>query len=140
MRLSDEITIDAPIERVWAHTIDVEALPELTPTMTAVERLDDGPLAVGARTRVTQPGMGPRVWTVHRLDPPRELAWSTRFATVTISARHVLEPVDGGTSNTLELELSGFGSGLMGRLLRRRLAEALATENAGFAEASRHAI
>lgn len=136
MLLSHETVIDAPVERVWAHTVDVEALPQLTPTMTAVERLDDGPLAVGCRTRISQPGMRPKVWTVRHLDPPRELVWDTRVATVTITARHRLERLDGGTRNTLELELDGVGSGLLGRLLRRRLLDALATENAGFAEAA----
>ena len=136
MELRDETIIDAPIERVWGHTVDVEALPDLTPTMTAVERLDDGPLAVGSRTRITQPGMRPNVWTVRHLDAPRELIWDTRVATVTIQARHLLEELDRGTRNTLELRLTGFGGGLLGRLLRGRLAEALATENAGFASAA----
>lgn len=136
MELRHASTIDAPIERVWAHTVDVEALPELTPTMTAVERLDAGPLAVGSRTRIAQPGMRPSVWTVRRLEAPRELVWDTRVGTVTIEARHLLEKHGDGTRNTLELRLSGFGSRLLGRLLRGRLSDALATENAGFAAAA----
>ncbi len=139
MELRHETMIDAPVERVWAHTIDVEALPDLTPTMTAVERLDDGPLAVGSRTRITQPGMRPNVWTVRHLDAPRELIWDTRVATVTIEARHLIEAVGGSTRNTLELRLTGFGSGLLGRLLRTRLVDALAQENAGFAAAAQQA-
>ena len=47
MRLEHTIDINAPIDRVWDLTLDVEALPNLTSTMTSVERLDDGPLAVG---------------------------------------------------------------------------------------------
>ena len=138
MQLRHEMIIDAPVERVWAHTVDVEALPSITPTMSAVERLDDGPLVVGSRVRITQPGMRPNVWTIRRLDPPHVLAWGTKIGTISITARHHVEEIDAAqTRNALVLDLSGVGAGLLGRLVRRRLLDGLAVENAGFAEAAR---
>jgi len=36
--------------------------------MTSVERLDDGPITLGSRARVKQPGQRPAVWTVTELE------------------------------------------------------------------------
>ncbi|MEO1063132.1 MAG: SRPBCC family protein [Actinomycetota bacterium] len=135
MLFTDSITVDGTPELLWALTTDVEALPSITPTMSEVERLDEGPLAVGSRVRIEQPGMRSNVWTVRRLDEPHLLEWDTKVGTVVITARHLITATDGGATNRLEVELSGFGSGLVGRLLGGRLNEGLAQENAGFAAA-----
>jgi hypothetical protein len=60
MRIEHSIEIDAPVERVWGLTIDVESWPGFTPTMESVERLNSEPLAVGSRVRVKQPQSLPR--------------------------------------------------------------------------------
>lgn len=135
MRIQDEIHIDAPIARVWALTLDVESWPDATPTMTSVERLDEGELRVGSRARIVQPRQRPRVWTVDVLDAPRRFRWSARMGSVTMTGGHELSEVDGGTHNVLTLELTGFGSGLLGRLAGRQLAAALRAENEGFRDA-----
>ena len=64
MKLENVMHIGAPVEVVWALTEDVEAWPDVTPTMTSVERLEDGPLAVGSQASIKRPGQGARVWTV----------------------------------------------------------------------------
>ena len=66
MRIEHEVTIRASVDDVWALTIDVEALPTITPTMTSVRRLDNGPIGVGSKAVIKQPGQAERTWTVDR--------------------------------------------------------------------------
>jgi uncharacterized membrane protein len=130
--IRDEQQIAAGVDRVWALTVDVERWPELTPTVTSVQRLDDGPLGVGSRARVKQPAQRAAVWTVSRFEPGVAFEWGTRVGSVRMVGAHHLEAVEGGTRNVLTVELSGIGSGLVERLVGRRVREAIATENLGF--------
>lgn len=128
------LEIAAPKEDVFALTLDVDALPTVSPTtMTSVERLDAGSLRPGSRVRIKQPRQAARVWTVDEVSEPSRFVWHTSIGPLRMRATHLVEDLEPGRSrNTLRLDLSGPGSGLMGRLLGRRLAEVLATENAGF--------
>ena len=49
------VEISAPPDRVWALMSDIGRWPEWTPTVTRVDPLDPGPLAVGHRARIRQP-------------------------------------------------------------------------------------
>ena len=132
MIIHDRAVIHAPVDVVWDLTTDVAGLPAATPTITRAEPLDPVPLAVGGRARLTQPGLATRVWTVTEIDPGRVFAWTTKVMGVRMTGRHELRSVDDGCENTLSIELEGFGAGLLGRIARRRMAESLTTENAGF--------
>ena len=136
MAIRDELLIAAPVERVWALTVDIERWPELTPTITSVERLDDGPLQVGSTARLVQPGQRPATWTVTRLEAPHAFEWSTTVLGVTMTGTHHLAAEGGGCRNVLGLELEGRGSGLLGRLVGRRIQSAIETENRGFQRAA----
>lgn len=137
--ISSDVRIDAPVDRVWALTVDVEGWPRVTPTMTSVERLDDGPLRVGSSARVVQPKQRPTVWTVTRLDAPHRFEWQAKVLTVTMTGTHRIDADGDGCRNRLGLELSGFGSGLLARLLGGTLRQAIETENQGFTRAAESA-
>lgn len=132
----NEIEIDAPVEKVWGLTIDVERWPSMTPTMTAVELLDVGPVRVGSRARVVQPGQRPSTWTVTRLEPTSCFEWRTKVGTVTMTARHVLHANGSGCTNLLEVGFDGFGAGLVRRVLGGAIGRAIAQENEGFRRAA----
>lgn len=134
------IDIEASVDRVWELTEDVERWPEVTPTITSVERLDDGPLRLGATARIKQPRQRPAVWTVTAFDPPRRFAWATKVLTVTMTGSHEIEPTPSGCRNHLAIELSGFGSTVFGKLFGRQLAAAIATENESFKKAAEHSV
>jgi len=118
--------IAAPIAIVWELTVDIEGWPQILPTVDQVTRLDPGPLTVGSRARVEQPGRRPAVWTVTELDQPRTFTWVTQVGWITIEARHQLEPTPAGTRNTLGIEMRGLGARLTklayGAGVRRTLA------------------
>lgn len=136
MRVHHEARIDAAAADVWDLTIDVESLPSLTDTITDVERLGAGPLAVGSQVRIKQPGQRARVWTVTELDAGRRFVWATKAMGMTMTATHELQDAGGATVNTLTLDLTGATASVFGRLLRGPLQKALATENAGFKQAA----
>lgn len=133
MKLEHTVQIDAPVEVVWALTEDVEGWPAITPTMTSVERLDDGPLGVGSQARIKQPGQGARTWTVTRFEPGRTFAWSAKaLGALMEGSHHLSEGPSGGCVNRLELEITGATASVVGRLLGGQLLKAITTENEGF--------
>ncbi len=139
MKIEDRVTIAAPVEQVWALTEAVEGWPDLTPTITSVERLDDGELGEGSQARIVQPRQRPRVWTVTRFEPPYLFVWRTQVGPVTMTGSHHLEPADSGVVNVLGLALEGRGSRLFGALVRRAMAKSIHTENLGFQRAAEDA-
>lgn len=141
MRISNSIEIAAPVEQVWDLTMDVESWPQHTPTITRIQRLDGGPLRVGAQARIKQPAQGERTWTVTSLVPRERFEWATSAMGVRMAGGHHLASTPGGTRNTLTVDIEGWLAPLVGLLIRGAIRKAIATENEGFrraAEASRH--
>ena len=132
------IDIDASPAIVWAQTIDVESWPQMFPTVTSVERLDDGPLRVGSRARIKQPGQPHRVWTVATIEPEHRFVWTTQANGFAMMGAHVLTPTTvGGTVNHLMIDVDGPLARLVAALAGRKLRKTLAIENEGFRTAAR---
>lgn len=132
MRIEHRIDMAAAPEVVWSLTTDVESWPTMMSTVTSVERLDTGPMAVGSRARLVQPGQRPTVWTVTEVEPERLFAWEATVFGMHMVASHIIDPSPSGCRNTLVLDLSGGPTPILGRLLASRLRHVLATENAAF--------
>ena len=82
--------------------------PARIPTVDRVERLDDGPLAVGARTRLAQPKLPEAVWTVTELTSGVAFTWTSTSPGVRITASHAVEPSPEGCRLTLAVDLAGW--------------------------------
>lgn len=135
--ITDTLDIAASIETVWALTVDVESWPEMSPTMTSINRLDSGPMHVGSQALVKQPAQRPTTWTLTRLDAPTLFEWEAKVLGVTMTASHHLEASDGGgCRNTLSVEMSGRGSRLLAAIAGRQIRRAIALENEGFRAAA----
>ena len=124
MDIERVIDIAAPPERVWAVMSDVERWPEWTRSVTRVERLDRGPLAVGSRARVRQPRFPAAVWTVSALEPGRFFEWRSPAPGLLSVGGHRVEAVGERASRvTLSLAWSGPLAPVMrllfGKLSRR---------------------
>ena len=132
MHLENRLEIAAPVSRLWDLTVDVERWPDVTPTMTSVERLDEGAFGVGSRARVKQPRQRPTEWTVTRFEPGRMFAWAASTLGMHFEGGHHLEGDETSSVNTLTLDVTGPTAPLLGRLLKGQLAKAIATENQGF--------
>ncbi|USX55428.1 SRPBCC family protein [Lentzea sp. HUAS12] len=120
--LRNTSTIAAPPERVWAVVADVERWPERIPTVDSVERLDAGPLAVGARTKLKQPRLSEAIWTVTELTEGVSYTWESKSPGVTVVATHLVEPHPEGTKLTLSLTVEGPLAGL-GWLLTKKMTQ-----------------
>lgn len=131
------IVIEAPVERVWALTIDLEQWPSITPTVTEVQLIDRGPVGAGTRARVAQPGFPAGVWVVEEVAAPHRFVWSRTMAGLRLVATHELERLGAERCRqTLSIELDGGLASIAGLLLRAPITEALSRENAGFAAAA----
>jgi len=129
---STSIDVDAPIERVWEVLTAVERWPEWASTVTSVRRLDQGPLVVGSRARIEQPKIPPTEYVVTELEPGRSFTWVATGPGVRTTARHRLDPLDGGrTRVTLGVEQAGPIGTVVGRFYRGLTDRYLAAEAAG---------
>ncbi|MDG4820455.1 SRPBCC family protein [Asanoa sp. WMMD1127] len=137
MMLTTSTEARADLASTWAALRDVTDWPRWTRSMTSVERLDDGPLRLGSRARVKQPGMQPLVWEVTTFADEAEFSWTNHSPGVRTIGRHLISPTaGGGTTITLELAQTGPLAGLLGLLFGRRNRRYLAMEVAGLAAAS----
>lgn len=130
--LTTTISIDAPAERVWQTMADVERWHEWTASITRIERLDDGPLGVGARARVEQPKLPPATWTVTDWQPGRSFTWISTGPGFTTTGVHAVEPESPTTSRaTLVVRFGGLLGPLVALLSRRLTTTYLGFEATG---------
>jgi uncharacterized membrane protein len=126
------IDIQAPAAHVWSVLLDVERWPEWTRSVTIVKRMDIGPLTLGSRTRLVQPGLAPAVWKVTSLDPAKRIfAWTTRGLGVMVVGYHQVEAVGTASRVTLWLHYSGLLGPVLARILSRKNRDYLKMEGDG---------
>lgn len=130
-RFSITTDIAAPAERVWAVMIDTDHWHEWTPSVTSIRRLGDGPLAVGSRAIIRQPGFPPARWRVTAVEPGQSFTWQSVGPGFLAVASHRVEPAAAGSRATLSIEMRGLLGGLWGRLTRRITERYLAFEARG---------
>jgi uncharacterized membrane protein len=113
------VAIAAPVHQVWATTCDVESWPTWSPTMDAVERVDSGAVRSGSSARVRQPKLRPATWVVDEVEEDRTFTWHTGGPGYRISAVHLFEPADVGTSVRLRIVMTGILSPVLWALAGR---------------------
>jgi uncharacterized membrane protein len=116
MRFDHSITVQAPAERVWAVFSDVAKWPEWTPTVDQVERLDEGPIHLGARTRIRQPKLPVAVWEVTELKEGEYFEWVSRAPGVKTTGGHRVVSTPEGTVATATIIQEGPLGWLFGKL------------------------
>ena len=131
MRVEHTLSIDAPPEVVWAVTQDVERWPEWSPTMTSVQRGEEGPLRPGSVTYIKQPLQPMARWVVTGLVNGRRFAWETHRPGLHMAAFHEVLPEGRASRNRLVVEATGPLATALAPLLRLVMGRALAEENRG---------
>jgi len=127
----ESIRIAAPPAKVWAVYSDVERWPEWTPVMRKIERLENGPLALGSTARIEAKGGPPSVWTVTEFTDGRSFTWESSARGVKLVAWHLIEADDGGSKVTLGARMTGLMATLLGPFLRSLAKRNVKTEAEG---------
>ena len=137
MRYEITASTAAPTEHVWRALTDVENWPRWMSSYSSVRRLDPGPLRVGARARVAQPGLRQSVYTVTALRMGREFTWESRLPGILTVARHVARTGhDGGSHIVLTVTQTGALAGVVRIFLGAKIRRFLTIEADGLVRAS----
>ena len=119
MRFEATIDVAAPTGEVFDTLVDVPRWPSWAGGVTHAVRLDHGPLRVGSRAWLRQPGIPLTVWEVIDLVPGRSFTWEARGPGLVITGIHEVEPLaHGHTRATAILEEGGRFGDLVARLTR----------------------
>ncbi|TDO51476.1 polyketide cyclase/dehydrase/lipid transport protein [Kribbella sp. VKM Ac-2527] len=116
MRFESSVTVQASPERVWEVFSDVAKWPEWTPTIESVERLDEGPIHLGARTRIRQPKLPVAIWEVTELKDGEYFEWVSRAPGIKTTGGHRVEATPDGTVATSIIIQEGPLGWLFGKL------------------------
>ena len=112
---------------MWNLVADVERWDDLVPTMQQVTRLDGGgPIGVGARFEVRQPGLPKAEYEITEWEPGVGFTWVAASTGVRTTASHEIRPRHGGALLVLGIAWSGPLAGLVGLLMAgkaRRMVE-----------------
>jgi len=113
VQIALQAIVRAPLEQVYARSIDIDRAAEWTPPDVHVERLTEGPLRVGSRYRETRRILGrldTQVYELTVLDPLRRSEVVADSPRGRIRLRLDYEAVDAATTRlTLLGEASGLG-------------------------------
>lgn len=122
MALVVRIDVSAEPSAVWSALVDVQQWPKWTDSIDSLELLQPGPLRLGSRARVKQPGMPVAVWQVTEMSDGRCFTWESRSPGVVTIGRHEVEAkADGGSCLILEVEQRGLLGGAVRLLMRGRV-------------------
>lgn len=120
------VTIDRPVEAVFAFVIDGERSREWRPGVLDIRRASgDGGVGTTYQQGVSGP-MGRRVaadYEITKSEPNRMLEFQTVTGPVRPHGRYELESVDGGTrlSLALDAEMSGLKKLFMGSMVQKTM-------------------
>lgn len=130
-----ERDIDAPPATVWSQLSEIDRWHEISPTVDDVVRLGaPGPVAVGTRFRVAQPGLATAEYEITDWRPGTGFTWVARTAGVRTTASHELRPTAAGSRLKLSIEWSGPGAWLARALVTGKARRFMEQEAAAFAE------
>ena len=133
-KIERSITIDRPLEEVFAFTHDPAKDALWQTTLVESEPLAEGPMKTGTKVRETRRFLGKRVEITREIteyEPPTGSSFETVSGPVPMSGEYKLEPIDGSTKVTAigELDAHGFfklAEPVFARMAARELESSLA--------------
>jgi hypothetical protein len=123
--------IDAAPDAVWQILADVEHWPDWTASMERIERLDDGPLAVGSRAQVKQPKLPTADFVVTDLLPGASFEWTSKRVGMTSVGDHRISPNGSGSRVRLTFRMTGAFAPIVSAFSGKLIRNYVDTESAG---------
>jgi len=130
MRFESSIEINAPVKKVWALIDKLEEWPQWMPSIKKIERVSQGPLAVGSQLSVMARVSGLTVkllMTIREFVPERTVVMQGKTLGTNLTRFYNMGPVNGKTKVTIGGEVSGALAWLAcrgGRKVSAEIAEA----------------
>jgi hypothetical protein len=132
--ITTQRVIRAERSHVWKFLGDLESWDELLPTIDEIERLDGpGPVTVGSRFRVRQPGLAEATYEITDWRPGRAFAWQATMRGVRTVATHDLRSHGADSRLTLGIAWHGPLAGLVRLAFGRKTQRFVAEEAAALA-------
>jgi uncharacterized membrane protein len=119
-------------EQVWALFVDLERWPQMTGSISAARRVDEGPLHVGSEAIIEQPRLPKARWRVTELEPGHSFTWETSAPGITTVGGHIVDPDGQGSRITLTLRMHGPVARLLYAVTSRLSRRYLTMEIEGF--------
>jgi uncharacterized membrane protein len=127
---------DASPAQVWALFVDMERWPEMTKSISAARRVDEGPLHVGSEATIEQPRLPKACWRVTELEPGHSFTWETSARGLTTVGGHIVDADGLGSRITLTLRMHGPLARMLYALTSRLSRRYLTMEMEGFRRAA----
>jgi|SRR5580765_1356635 uncharacterized membrane protein len=118
MKFTHSIDINAPPQIVWTIWSDIERWSEWTASITKIQKLAPGPLAVGLRACVRQPKLPVAIWRVTQVEENRRFIWFSTSPGAHVTGIHTIGPCGDGSRATMTLDFAGPLALLFGWLTR----------------------
>ncbi len=133
-KLEAGITINRPVEEVFAFTSNPENEPLWRPELLELEKTSEGPIGVGTTFREVMQFLGRRIENtgeITKYEPNKMMAVKTTSGPVPMEITGTYQPVEGGTELTFEVEgeVGGFfrfAEPLVARMGKRQMETQLA--------------
>src|SRR5262249_18420492 len=109
------ILAPASAAAVWRLYSDVSRWPSFDAEAERIEL--DGPFAAGSRGTMKFRGQEPLAFTLTEVEPERLFTDETPVGEAVVRVRHVLDPADGGTTITYQVEVDGPGNAELGAMI-----------------------
>lgn len=130
-----ERKIDAGNDRMWSLLGDVERWDDRLPTMQQITRLDEeGPIGVGARFEVRQPGLPKARYEITEWKPLVGFTWTAFAVGVRTTATHEIRTQDERTLLVLGIAWTGPLAGLVRLLMAKKARRMVEQEADTFAQ------
>ncbi len=134
--IEESIDIAAPGDVVWRQMIDVERWPEMSESVRAAQRLDDGPFREGSEARMEINGAPTAVWRVTAFDEGRYFAWKPITRGIRTIAGHRIDTSGTNTRVTLTIETTGLMATIFQPMIARVSRRNMRQEAAGLKRVS----
>jgi hypothetical protein len=118
MTFTHSIDIHAPPGTVWAIWSDIERWSDWTASISKIDKLSPGPLAIGLRARFHQPKLPTAIWRVTHVEENRGFTWVSASPGARVTGIHNIEPIANGSRATMTLIFVGPIALLFGWLTR----------------------